>query len=184
MSKNIAGINHALEAGAAINHQDQDGFTALMMAAKGGSKDVITCLLKSGARANPRNDIGQDALMIAAKGGHSEIARLLIDSGASVFDFDREGRSVIDWAVTGGDFPELVVFLVSKGIPVNTADNNGFSPLMRASILGRGQSTSRLLQAGADKNMTLRGKTAADMAEERGFHQLSEHIKAFRNDKS
>jgi uncharacterized protein len=182
MSKNIAEIDRVLQEDVAINDQDENGFTALMLAATRGDAQSFAYLLKRQADVNLRNDIGQNALMIAGKTGYIPIVEAVIASGAAVSDLDNEGRSAIDWTITGGDFREIISLLISRGADVNSLDSNGFTPLMRAAILGRLESATRLLKAGANKDMILHGKTAAEMAEDRGFNQLSEQIKAFRND--
>lgn len=59
-----------LEVGAEVNAVDNDGNSALMIAASNGNKEMVELLLQSGADANAKDNKGQPAL-------HKAISRLL-----------------------------------------------------------------------------------------------------------
>ena len=84
-------VNLLLKLGANPNAQDQDGETALHLAADRGDAVLAKALIA--ARANPNlkeNGHGMTPLHMAAARGHTELVRLLIASGA-----DRQARSSV-----------------------------------------------------------------------------------------
>jgi len=59
-------IELLLDRGAEISVQDEDGGTALLMAAECGQKNIVELLLDRGARINAQNENGATALHLAA----------------------------------------------------------------------------------------------------------------------
>jgi ankyrin repeat protein len=67
-----------LERGADVNARDHDGETALMMAASGGSPEIVQALLDKGADVNAKfTATGKTALTLAEERGHTLIMELL-----------------------------------------------------------------------------------------------------------
>ena len=62
--------------------QDNDGWTALMLAAQNGHEQVARVLLEAGAVVGAQNNDGSTALMHAARNGHEQVARVLLEAGA------------------------------------------------------------------------------------------------------
>jgi len=89
----------------------------------------------------------------------------LVESGADIFDFDDEGVSVFDIAITYAN-EEMVRYLIDQGISVNkTQRRSGFTPLMAAACYGRVEIAKILLENGADKEaIDSKGFNATDFA--------------------
>ena len=66
-----------MDAGADVNAQHTDGWTALMTAALYDRPEVAAVLLRRGADAALENDAGWTALLIAERKGHARVAALL-----------------------------------------------------------------------------------------------------------
>lgn len=66
-----------LARGAEINAKTNDGFTALIHAAKRGHAEVVKALLAHGADVNAKGMKGETVLTGAKKNGHKEIVRML-----------------------------------------------------------------------------------------------------------
>ena len=177
MSGKLAQVKQLVKAGAKIDEQKEDGFTLLMLAASRGDSKLTEYLIKQGADVNLRNEIGQTALMIAALGGHEPIVEQLALSGADVCAVDDNKRNAITWAASRGDFPNVVSRLIVLGTDYNARDRQGLTPLMRAAALGFDNSVGILLAAGADAAISHRGKTAYDMASEKGHSKVCQTIK-------
>ena len=65
------------------------------------------------------------------------------------------------------------VDLISNGADVNFADEYGFTPLFVAARLGNEEITKLLCESGANvKHRNYQGKTAINMAEEKGFQNI------------
>ena len=60
-----------------------DGYTALMLAAKNGHAGMVRLLLDAGAEANLIAQNGRTALTLATKGNHKEVARMLLTTNVT-----------------------------------------------------------------------------------------------------
>ena len=114
----------------------------------------------------------------AIKRGDAPIARDLLDRGADVNARDRHGQTAVMLAAHAG-YREVVETLVAHGADLNVTAKFGLSALMLAIISGHEEVARFLARAGA--NLSLRGtgapgfagKTAYDLAAERGMLELS-----------
>jgi hypothetical protein len=83
--------------GAAVNHQDDDGATALMYAARNGDTQAVNALLRSGASVNVADNNGETALMKAAASScNEETVRALLSAGADFNARDHKGRNALE----------------------------------------------------------------------------------------
>ncbi|HEY2409045.1 MAG TPA: ankyrin repeat domain-containing protein [Polyangiaceae bacterium] len=99
-----------------VRERDEQGRTALHVAARAGELAATRLLLERGASVNVR-DRGDNAspLHFAASGGKSEIVAALLDAGADVHGFgDVHQASVIGWAARP-DNAEVVALLLERG---------------------------------------------------------------------
>ena len=122
--------------------------------------------LKNGADANESNELGESVLALAIRSGcNFDLLSLLMDGGADPFDFDEEGVSVFDMAITYDNL-EMVNYLIQKGVNVSeTNRRSGFTPLMAAACYGRIEIAKALIERGVDQNASdVKGFTAADFA--------------------
>jgi len=171
-ARNIDAVKSYIEDGGDIALKDENGYTAMNIAAISGNREIVNLLKDHGAKsdfftelalgsvpkisaclangysANSVNEHGQQPLMIVAHQGHIDAARLLLDRGA-----------VIDAA---------------HAMSGNTA-------LMGASSQGKAAMVRFLLENGADKTIrNLEGKDAAQLAAEAGFQGIAETIRNFK----
>src|SRR5262249_33474306 len=93
--------------GIKVDAQDQEGDTALMLAARHGSLDIVDLLLKAGANPNLATGIipdaantrfGCTALMSAARYGYLDIVQLLLKAGANPNLKNNRGETAADLA--------------------------------------------------------------------------------------
>ena len=82
----IAEVQKLLDAGADVNIQDKEGFTALMLSAWYGSTEVYTqtvqALIDASADVNARNMYGKTALMLAEEKGNTTVVDMLQKAAA------------------------------------------------------------------------------------------------------
>jgi ankyrin repeat protein len=133
---------------------------------KNDDYDSALKYIEDGADTNAANETGESVLAYAMRYRCStDLVQLLIKSNADIFDFDDEGVSIFDMAVTYNN-REMVQYLIEQGRDVNKTDRrSGFSALMAAACYGRNEIVQLLLEAGADKNARdSKGFTAIDFA--------------------
>ncbi|WP_457749223.1 ankyrin repeat domain-containing protein [Sulfurimonas sp.] len=122
--------------------------------------------IKNGADISETNEAGESVLACALRAKCSnDIIMLLIENGANIFDFDNEGVSIFDMAITYDNI-EIVNYLIEQGKDVNkTTRKSGFTALMGAACYGRVEIATILLENGADKNVKdSKGFSAVDFA--------------------
>jgi ankyrin repeat protein len=123
--------------------------------------------LKEGADVNEHTAENEEGVISCAFRYRcdDDIIDLLIEHGADLYDYDNEGVSVFEYAITYNNF-KFVAFMINKGIDVNkTERKSGFTPLMAAVCYGRVKMLELLLEAGADVNrVDKKGYSAHDFA--------------------
>lgn len=95
-------VRAALDAGAPVNVADDQGRTALHMAAANGHSPIVTLLLQRGADVGARNRELNTPLHWAAMNGRSEVASQLMAYRSDPAALNRHERTPIDEAVHHG----------------------------------------------------------------------------------
>src|SRR5579871_4016601 len=142
-----------LQRGAKVNAKNQEGTTALMMAAA-NLKANVALLLWYGADVNAhQSKTGRTALTNAARFGCIDNVRLLLEHGADVNARETDGTTALMYAAKIGDpylvprydlakdamiytrkvgpynTSDLVALLLAKGAKINARDSHGFTAL-------------------------------------------------------
>ena len=188
-----------LGAGARVDARDEDGDTALMVAALWHRHEVMEKLLDAGAeieaRDEGRHNEGQSTvLMICAKGGgytpepgqdRVRALRLLLDRGADVEATDVMGRTALmaaasrdNKSVSGAVVRELIDALVEAKAPIDAMNNEGECALHYAIEAGRRDGVIHLLEKGAYRDPS-EGKyhpTPEELARQKGLEDLARLI--------
>ncbi len=166
-----------------------DGTRPLHEAVKRGLARAVDRLLAAGGQAAPRMlfdaayrnlpdiaarllDAGVDldaggpdasALYAAAWGGHAVMIEWLLARGANLA---AAGAGALRAAANAGR-TDAVRVLITRGVPVDSADADGWTPLLMAAWQGQTEAVRVLLAAGADAaHRDGAGKTALDWARE------------------
>lgn len=122
--------------------------------------------IDSGADINESSESGESVLASSLRYRcDTDLVMLLIQSGADIFDFDEEGVTIFDMAVTYDNL-EIVKYLISKGFKVDeTKRRSRFTPLMAAVCYGRVEMVKFLLEQGANANaVDIKGISVTDFA--------------------
>mmetsp|Transcript_139149 Transcript_139149/g.242137 ORF Transcript_139149/g.242137 Transcript_139149/m.242137 type:complete len:523 (+) Transcript_139149:70-1638(+) len=110
-------VNELLANGAtapsARESKDNEGHTALHIAAKNGRGAAMCSLIEARARLEARDTNGCTPLLVAAEAGRAESLRILLARRADVEAKDDTGRSAVDLARTWGHDRALDVLLDS-----------------------------------------------------------------------
>lgn len=161
-----------LERGALVNRGNDDGSTALMIAAYHNHGPMVACLLAAGADPNCQDQQGVTALQWAIKHQNLELVRRLLGRGArldlanpaghlpltqaaqrgslAIFQCLRGQGAKLDgasWftAASEGQTAMVKIFL-DQGWPINSADEHGDTALHFACLEGHGEVVEELLQ--------------------------------------
>ena len=107
-----------------INAKNENGYSALAIAAKIGSVKIMKELIKYGADVNSVNNASQSVLFIAWWSKKIESIKLLVQSGANVNHADHRGWTPLMIA-TSKNYTDIVEYLVQNGANVNQIDKFG-----------------------------------------------------------
>lgn len=149
-------------------------------AAYRGDLQAMKGFLADGFDVNKANEVGYTVVMAAARSSHVAMLRELLARGGNAKQADREGYTVLHWAVGQPVIDQAapascVKLLVEAGADPNAPAHDGITPLMNAAWFGLRNAASELLSNGADPSRkNNKGQTAQAMARQRGHHELAE----------
>ena len=132
-------VKKTLDAGINVNAMNQEGHTALMLAAYNGHTDIVSSLIQRGAVVDRRDLLGQTALLYASSGQFPETVRVLLDKGAEPNIVDsNEHFSPLMHAATAGNL-DVVKLLLESGADRLLTDVDGDNAEFFAKQAGHNQ---------------------------------------------
>ncbi|MCB1138625.1 MAG: ankyrin repeat domain-containing protein [Leptospiraceae bacterium] len=158
-----------LEKGANPNvPAEMNGQTALHLATKKGSMELVQLLVDGGADLDPQDPARQTPLWGASFHNHPQIIRYLVEKGANLHHKDPAGNTAMSIAAAGGA-TESIAELASLGLNADEPNRFGRTPLFDAIDHNQPGAVQALLKLGADPNRTTAsGKTPLQSARHRG----------------
>ena len=163
----LAQIENLLYSGAQLEAKDDEGWTALMYAARfQKNPDVTKLLLYKGANRTAKNKYGITALLLAA--GYTENTEVLAAILEAYNANSDEVREAFAYGISNYNTPQVLEAFIKKNVPLNIP-YKGKTPLMVACETNKNtQIIEWLLKNGASKYQTeaSTGKTAYDYAKE------------------
>ncbi|KAM5163478.1 kinase D-interacting substrate of 220 kDa isoform 1-T2 [Mantella aurantiaca] len=149
---NIAALKALLEKCKDMDERNENGQTALMIAAEQGNLEMVQELLSKGANCNLEDVDNWTAIVSAAKEGQLEIVRELLDSNANLEHRDMGGWTSLMWASYKGH-SAVVELLLSKGANPNiTGLQYNVYPIIWAAGRGHSDIVKLLLEYEAKVN--------------------------------
>lgn len=146
-------------------------------AAATGTQERLEHLLQDdSSKVNANSADGWTPLHLAVFFGRANTTRVLLSKGADLNAVSRSQERVtpLHSALANPHNTSLALLLVEAGADINTAQAQGYTPLHYAAANGLETIVRTLLEKGADKSMRdITGKTAADLANEKGHHTLA-----------
>ena len=147
-------VNHLLKAGARLDDRDQQGWTPLFFATKGGGDArIVEALIAAGADVNAKStECAKTPLMLAADLAQQEALKALIKAQADVSAQDQcRERSPLMLAALNND-PESEKALIEAGARLDSIDEEGLTALMLAAQFGNINALKTLIDAKANLN--------------------------------
>uniref|UniRef100_UPI00358F82F8 kinase D-interacting substrate of 220 kDa isoform X3 n=1 Tax=Myxine glutinosa TaxID=7769 RepID=UPI00358F82F8 len=177
----IDAIVGALENCQNFNERNENGQTALMLAAEQGNLEVVREMLKRGADCNIEDDDNWTALISAAKEGHIDIVRELIDR-ADIEHKEMGGWTALTWVAYKGH-TDVACLLLEHNANPNIIGQYSMTPIMWACGRGHHDIVELLLQHEAKYNCSDKyGTTPLIWAARKGHLESVRHLLAKRAD--
>ena len=143
-------VRSLIRNGANINSRDEDGDTALMIAAlRGQDLGTVNTLLANGANVNARNNENDTALIYAASNDDAAILEALLNKGADINHQNDNGYSALIMASVDEKRLANAKALVARGADLNLKSDDGGTALMMATAGGVIELVRALLEKGA-----------------------------------
>lgn len=142
-------VDLLLKHGADMEMRDEDGSTALQIAAKSNAA-ITELLLKSGADIDSQDKDGLTALQIAAKAASQSVVEILLAHGADVEIQDNKGWTVLHHASWHDESSSIVKLLLAKGGDTEAKNEEAETPLIIAIRYGSLGTVKALIEHGAD----------------------------------
>lgn len=121
--------------GAHVNVRTRKGSSPLHLAAMYENPAIALMLLAKKPDLNGQNQYGWTPAMEAARLGHIKTLKAILEAGADPLLKAKDGRDLMMFAASGKqNSKEMVEFLYKKGIPCNTVDLEGKTPLIHACL--------------------------------------------------
>jgi ankyrin repeat protein len=152
-----------LDAGAAVDLPDKNGFTPLMAAAMHGDLEMFQLLLARSTNLHPEKLCadGQDLLSFALDGGHQEIIKTVMQRLPMMPQWTASARRALSRALQAGKNDETRLLLSKHAMPPTPEGKN--VPFLAYAIASSNISLfSTLLNCGADPNTLLPSRCDKD----------------------
>ncbi|XP_050204694.1 uncharacterized protein LOC126654765 [Mercurialis annua] len=148
-----------------LDEQDDDGFSAAMIAAAGGHVEAFRLLVYAGANIKLQNKYGETAISLSELNQHDEVIEKVMLEYALEEGYNYSaGIHALHRVARRGDL-NLVFMLTKRDYDVNEFDNDGYTPLMLAARGGHSSVCQLLISHGASCEIeNSRNETALSLA--------------------
>lgn len=131
-----------------LNYVNKQGETALSEAVATENADIIISLMEHGASIN--NENAGNPLFIAVMTGNTTIFETLLNNGADIDGVDENGNNVFHYTISSKRPEEMISYLLSKHVDIESRNLRGETPLYYALKSGDVNAAALLIKRGAD----------------------------------
>ncbi|KAJ8368250.1 hypothetical protein SKAU_G00082780 [Synaphobranchus kaupii] len=166
-------VGLVLQLGAAVDSQNANGYTPLIIGVLHQLHDICALLVRRGADVNLSDTDRWTALHFAAQNGNERIGRLLLDHGAGADAKEKDGWTPLHLAAQNGH-ESVVRILLPRTAASDHQEKDGRTALHLASSHGHLAIAKLLLSKGADPNRAEHGGChALHLAAEEGHFRVA-----------
>lgn len=178
-SGNLEIVQLLLQHGVAVD-ATYEGVPALIFAALPSTRcsaPMLRELLSNGANPDVTDSLTRATpLLNVAAAGDEECVALLLEAGANTEVRDAAGGGLVYHTALSGNV-ELLKSFASLGVPVDTPDSHGVTPLMIAAAAGNSAMVGFLIQKGANRcALDKRGRSPRDIALQNHHRELQDFL--------
>ncbi|KAM7487164.1 hypothetical protein LguiB_024648 [Lonicera macranthoides] len=160
-----------------LDKQDENGFSAVMLAAAGGLVEAFRLLVNAGADVQLQSKYGETAISLSeANLNSTAFEKVMFEYTLAKGKKCSGGFYSLHRAALRGDLDSIRTF-TCEGHDVNAPDSDGYTPLMLAAREGHGNICKFLISCGAKCGIeNARQETALWLARKYGFGNDAEHV--------
>ncbi|KAL5760117.1 hypothetical protein ACOSQ2_018955 [Xanthoceras sorbifolium] len=160
-----------------LDVQDDDGYSAAMIAAAAGHAEVFRLLLRAGANIKLQNKYGETAISLSELNQNGEVLeKVMLEYALEEGHNSSTGIYALHRAARRGDL-DLVCMLINRGHDVNATDSDGYTSLMLAARGGHGRVCELLISSGARCDIeNAKHETALLLARKNGHGNEAEQV--------
>ncbi|KAL8241674.1 hypothetical protein R6Q59_011976 [Mikania micrantha] len=163
-----------------LNEQDENGYSAVMVAVINGHVDAFRLLVYAGANVNLENKYGETAISLSKASVDCGAFEKVILEYALTKGTPNSSKITfytLHRAVSIGDYDAVKSSLTNGENDVNAPDSDGYTPIMLAARGGHGRICELLISKGANCDIeNARHETALMLARERGVGNDAERV--------
>jgi len=181
---NVTMVTELLQKGAEVDSITSEGWsfrTSLHVAAENDFLEILELLIEKGADIDKRGPDGFTALLLACSSGSRACLQHLLKAGAQT-DLRTDMDTTCFHVAAANGHSEILEILFNECIDrdfVNSADNDGDTPLMSALRNGKKVEAQLLLDHGAPVNtLNKSGQSALQIAMEQEYPDIAELLVA------
>lgn len=137
-SKDVQGVQQALENGVDVNTQDSDKRSLLLLATMNKQAEIAKLLVENGADVNRQANNQDSPFLYAGASGQTELVQLFLANGARFDVFNRYHGSALIPACERGHVETVRLLVNTKDYPINHVNRLGWTALMETIVLGDG----------------------------------------------
>jgi len=176
-----------IQPGYDINEVNAQKENAILIATHLNNFEIAHKLIDAGANVNIQDEIQDSAYLYAGAQGRTEILRYILEHAKPEPDqhvYNRYGGNALIPAAEKGHIENVKLLLADGRTDINLQNNFGYTALIEAVALKDGSKLYQdivqiLLDAGAKTGLRDNiGKTALDYAEDHGYVEMIEMLKA------
>ncbi|PSS33470.1 Ankyrin-2 like [Actinidia chinensis var. chinensis] len=160
-----------------LDHQDDKGFSAVMVTAIEGHVEAFRLLVYAGADVKLCNKSGETAITLSEfSQKRDQFEKVILEFALEKGKGNGVGFHALHWAARRGDL-EAVRMLMHKGYDINVPNGDGYTPLMLAAREGHRCMCQLLISFGARCDLkNTKGETALSLARKSGPKNDAERV--------